>query len=267
MVQVSCCTFVKNVIKNDYPVEHWINQHADLFDDLVIVDTGSDDGTFDLIKGYDKKNSKVQVFLIPVIDEGNNDWFRKCKSLAIRNTKFNSVLYLDVDEFIHEKDAKYIYEFAKTMQHHNIDGRLAYRQFLGNTFTEMATSTFGYTTQTRLFRKDRPFDIHVDGGGMYNQGAKTMDCKAEIFHYGYVRDLASLDWNKSIQHNRFEDNEKAKELLEEDPEYPINLAKMLKNHRRLKVFGEFPRVVRENIEDFFEIMVDPFDNELLEKYV
>ena len=264
MVKVSCCTFIKNAKYNDLPINHWIHQHGPLFDEVIVVDTGSEDGTFKVVSDLANHYENVHSYLIEIEDQGDNKWYRDCKKAAIDVATYNTVLFLDADEFIHEKSAPEVYKTAHIMQENNINGQLKYKQFVGNLFTEVVDTAFGYFYQTRLFRKDRPYKIWQDGGGFFNKDAKGFPCMATIWHYAYVRDPQSLNWKGKIQHSRMFDEEN--EWLEKRPkdmEKEIDLERLLGGRNRIKIIGDFPKQIRENPLDFFKMVIDPIDEVLL----
>lgn len=266
-MNLSCCTFIKDAIYNDLPIDLWIQQHSSIFPDVVVVDTGSQDGTYEMISEYDIK-SNVRIMRIPIEDKGDNDWFRECKVAAINQTKYNAVLFLDADEFIHEDEAPYIFQRAQMMFQRNVDYGLSYRQFIGNLFTQIHGLRFGYYAQNRLFRKDKEYTIHVDGANFWNKNCMHGQCPAKIWHYGYVRDPKSIGWKTHIQKNRFKDHDEAAKTMKEGlpkdrkPYIPQDLLE----EPRWKVLGKFPKVVRENPERFFKFQMDDIDSELMVNY-
>ena len=79
----SCCTFIKNAKEIDVEIELWIKHHCSLFDEVVVADTGSTDGTLDILKRLTDEYANLKVVYRVIEDKGNNKWFRDCKQFAI----------------------------------------------------------------------------------------------------------------------------------------------------------------------------------------
>ena len=85
---LSVCLIVKNELKN---LKELIPQLLNISDDIVIVDTGSTDGTKDFLKN----NSKIKFFEIKWEDD-----FSKARNFSIEKAKNNFILWLDADDRI-----------------------------------------------------------------------------------------------------------------------------------------------------------------------
>ena len=90
-VTVALCMIVKNeedILPKTFP------QFNKLFDEIIVVDTGSSDNTKNIIKSYG---------VVPVEFEWVND-FAKARNESIKNAKSDWIVWLDADEYINDED-------------------------------------------------------------------------------------------------------------------------------------------------------------------
>lgn len=268
MSKFSCCTFVKNSFEIDVELELWIRHHASLFDEVVVADTGSTDGTIKLLKRLANDIDNLLVINQSVKDNGNNKWYRDCKKIAIENATHNNIIYLDADEYIHEAFVPRVYEYiTKWAKGVRFNGALCYRQFVGNLFTE--AQGWNYTWQVRIFRKDIPYKISIDGANFVNEGYSPFDRPQIIlYHYGYVKDKKKQLKKCTIQHLRHKDHiasklTQEKDIKQFDDYQPIDI---LLESNAIKQIDGFPKIVRENPEAFYRYEVHNGDDLLLEYY-
>lgn len=112
-------SFIHNGIKQDYHYRETIRCLADLCDKVVIVDAGSDDGTYeDLMDFIDKLNKEYDVYYtkIKLLRFSNEEWheqkgreklsFFSNKAIEALDTDF--VFYLQMDEILHEDSFQYV---------------------------------------------------------------------------------------------------------------------------------------------------------------
>jgi glycosyltransferase involved in cell wall biosynthesis len=89
-VPICLATFVKN---EAHCIEHMFKSVVDHVDEIVVVDTGSTDGTQDICKKYVK-----HIYETPFTD------FGKIRTLTMRLATTPWVLMLDADETIERPD-------------------------------------------------------------------------------------------------------------------------------------------------------------------
>lgn len=265
----SCCTFIKNSFEIDVQLELWIRHHSILFDEVVVADTGSTDGTLKLLKKLADEIDNLLVVHKEVVDNGNNKWFRDCKKLAIDNAKYNNIIFLDADEYIHEAFVPRVYEYRrKWASGAKLNGALCYRQFVGNLFTE--AQGWNYTWQVRVFRKDIPYKISIDGANFVNEGYMPFDRpQIIVYHYGYVKDKKKQSKKGTVQHLRHKNHKASiiaqeKDIEEYDEYHPISI---LLDSNPIKQIEGFPKIVAENPEAFYSHEVHKGDDILLEEYL
>jgi len=264
----SCCTFIKNGFEIDVETELWIRHHAELFDEVVVADTGSTDGTVKLLKRLANEIDNLMVVHQEIEDRGNNKWYRDCKKLAIDKATHKNIIFLDADEYIHEAFVSRVYEYPKKWRKGmKVNGACTYRQFVGNLFTE--AQGWNYTWQVRIFDKSLPYKIFLDGANFNNRDWISIDRPQIIlYHYGYVKHKKKQLKKCTIQnlrHNNHQSVEIAdKKCVEEYDEYnPISI---LMESNAIKQIDGFPKIVRENPDAFYRYEVHKGDDKLLEYY-
>ena len=197
----SCCTFVKNSFDLDLELELWVRHHCSLFDEVVVADTGSTDGTVELLKKLADEIENLKVVHKEIVDNGNNKWYRDCKKLAVDEATHDAIIFLDADEYIHEAFVPRVYGHIKTWESGTkINGALIYRQFVGNLFTE--AQGWNYTWQVRIFRKDLPYKISIDGANFVNNGYLPFDRpQIVVYHFSRVKNKKKLSKKKIFSKN------------------------------------------------------------------
>jgi len=108
-------TTTKNVIENDYPWEASITSLLGFCDEVIIVDGGSTDGTWEKILEWSKKEEKIRPYQV------KRDWsnYRHAlydgqqKAVARSLCKGDWCWQSDVDEIVHEKDYHKIKTLAR----------------------------------------------------------------------------------------------------------------------------------------------------------
>lgn len=262
----SCCTFVKNGYEIDVETELWIRHHSELFDEVVVADVGSTDGTIELLQKLAEEIDNLKVVVKNISDSGNNKWFRDCKKFAIEQATNSAIIFLDIDEYLHEAFTEKVYDFVdKWNQGAKLNGALVYNQFVGNLFTK--AEGWNYTWQVRVFRKDIPYNISIDGANFVNSGYTPFDRpQIVLYHYGYVKDKKKQLKKCTVQNLRHTDHAASvaaheKEFNEYDEYNPIDI---LLDSNASKLIDGFPKIVMENPDNFWRYEVHNGDAELLD---
>jgi len=197
-MKISLCMIVKDEVEY---LEDCLNSAIHFVDEIIVVDTGSSDGTLELLAH--KFNEKVK--LEKVIWE--ND-FSKARNVSIAKAKGDWILILDGDEIIKGNPQ----EIRKLLEKTSEDAFFIHMKHIIKA-GEYYESAF----MPRLFRNNKPQykgrvheQIFLDG---IQCEAKTIPLKTcSIDHYGYFEE-------------RFKEKDKAKrniaiimEELKENPE-------------------------------------------------
>lgn len=102
MATLSLCMIVKNEEKN---LERCLTSCKNLFDEIVIVDTGSSDNTKNIAKKFTEK----------VIDFVWCDDFSKARNFAFSNAKSEYIMWLDADDVVPKTSLKKLQELKQNL--------------------------------------------------------------------------------------------------------------------------------------------------------
>lgn len=100
MISISLCMIVKNEEKN---LDNCLNSTKNLFDEIIIVDTGSSDNTKDIAKKY---TDKIYDF------KWCND-FAKARNFSFSKATKDYIMWLDADDIILENDLEKLLDLKK----------------------------------------------------------------------------------------------------------------------------------------------------------
>lgn len=104
MNTLSLCVICKNEEKSIGTLLESVK--GDLFDEIVVVDTGSTDGTLDILKRY---NVKIEHFT------WIND-FSAARNYSFSKATKDYIMWMDSDDYLLEKDYKKLLELKKRLQ-------------------------------------------------------------------------------------------------------------------------------------------------------
>lgn len=100
-MSISLCAIAYNESEH---LDYWYNHHKELVDEVILVDTGSRDGTF-------KKAKRLGIKVLPYHWEHH---FGRAKNFALRCCSKDWVLFLSPDYWIDKKDFDLIRELVKS---------------------------------------------------------------------------------------------------------------------------------------------------------
>lgn len=173
-MKLSACVIVKNEAKN---IEKWIANLRQVVDELIIVDTGSEDNTIELIES---------AGITPYHYEWNRD-FAAAKNYAIEQATGDWIVFLDADEYFTQESIEIFRELMQSYHLKKNVGGLLCR--LTNIDVDNHNQFISAMLQVRIFRNISSIryvgSIHEQ---LQNTG-KNLDmvyCQAlEILHTGY----------------------------------------------------------------------------------
>ena len=102
MVTISLCMIVKN---EEAVLERCLNSVSDLVDEIVIVDTGSEDRTRDIARAFTQK-----LYELPW-----NDDFAAARNASFEKAEMEYCMWLDADDVILEKDRQRFREMKEKL--------------------------------------------------------------------------------------------------------------------------------------------------------
>lgn len=145
-MKISACYIVKDAIHTlPYSIKHTL----EIADEIIIIDTGSTDGTIGYLKDMDDNNEKITI-RYDYVQDSNEFNFADARNYAKSECNNEWILFLDADEYIDkvyaEKLKKYIIENS------NQEGFVFQcNNFMESPFWKQQPVIF-YGTILRLFR-------------------------------------------------------------------------------------------------------------------
>jgi len=132
------------IVKNEEAVlERVLSSAKGIYDELIIVDTGSNDKTKKIAKKYTDK-----VYDFKWIDD-----FAKARNYAFSHATKDYIMWLDADDVFLEQDRKKILQLKKKLDSHYDIVTMKYN--VG--FDENGNPTF-QSTRERLFKREKNFE-------------------------------------------------------------------------------------------------------------
>lgn len=206
-MKVAGFTFIRNAVKNDYPIVEAITSILPLCDEFVVALGNSDDETEQLIMGINSPKIKiVHTVWDESIREGG-------AVFAIETDKaFNAIspdadwaFYIQGDECVHEKYLPLIKkEMEDNLANNKVEGLLfKYLHFYGS-YDYYGHSRRWYRREIRIVRNNKAVHSYRDAQGFRwdNRKLNVKLIDAYIYHYGWVKPPSGLK-NKLRSFNRF----------------------------------------------------------------
>jgi len=246
-MKVSGFTFIRNAVKNDYPVVEAITSILSLCDEFIVALGNSDDETEDLIRAINSPRIKI-------INTVWDDSLRAGGAVFAAQTDiaFNAIspdsdwaFYIQGDECVHED---YLPVIKKEMENNLADGRIEgllfkYLHFYGS-YDYYGQSRRWYRREIRILRNYKSIHSYRDAQGFRWDGRKICVklIDAYIYHYGWVKPPAGLK-NKLLNFNTFyHDDEWIAENLPGSFEFDYKNA-----DRLIRFTGTHPKVMQKRI--------------------
>lgn len=203
---ISLCMIVKN---EEHCLEKCLNSVKDCVDEIIIVDTGSEDNTVDIANQYGAK-----VFFYQWDDD-----FAAARNFSISKASGDWIIYLDADE---ELEPNCCHRLRKLAGNPNIEGYYFQinnvndkNEVLRHINVRMFKNKPQYRFKGRLHEQ-------ILGAIVENSQEKNVVVNSgiNIFHYGYTAS-EYFNKNKSDRNYRI-----LKKMLEEKPNDPFHLYNM-----------------------------------------
>jgi glycosyltransferase involved in cell wall biosynthesis len=185
-LDLTTCFIAGNVKKYGYPYEPAILQALKLSRVIINVDLDSEDDTVAIIK----------KFPVTVIENhwgqsknAGRVWLRQQKQKVIDAATTGFILYLDIDELLHEDAFSWI-QHILTRNLYGFNGiTFRYYHFYGDMkHVQPDNAGAGWSTKiTRLARRPTKFIDGSDGFGLAVPSLEVGMSPHRIFHYSHVR--------------------------------------------------------------------------------
>jgi hypothetical protein len=248
-MKVAGFTFIRNAVKNDYPVVEAITSILPICDEFVVALGDGDDETGDLIKAINSPKIKIinTVWDDSLRDGGSVFAAETDKAFRAISPDADWAFYIQGDECVHEK---YLPLIKKEMEDNLADSKVEgllfkYLHFYGS-YDYYGHSRRWYRREIRIVRNNKAIHSYRDAQG-FRWNDRKIQVKlidAYIYHYGWVKPPSGLA-NKLRNFNRFyHDDAWMDENLPETFEFDYTY----KNPDRLIHFtGTHPAVMQSRI--------------------
>lgn len=247
-MKVSGFTFIRNAVKNDYPIVQAITSILPLCDEFIVVVGNSEDETRSLIE--DINPSKIKI-IDSVWDDslraGGQVFARETdKAFAAISADSDWAFYIQGDEVVHEQYHPVIMkEMEINLNKPEIEGLLfKYVHFYGS-YDFYGQSRRWYRREIRLLKNVKGIKSYRDAQGfrLDDRKIRVKLIDAYIYHYGWAKPPKGLS-NKIRNFNRFYNDEAWMEQhMPETYEFDYGNA-----DRLLKFTGTHPAVMQKRIE-------------------
>lgn len=247
-MKVAGFTFIRNAVKNDYPIVEAIQSILPICDEFVVALGNSEDDTEDLIKGINSPKIKIiHTIWDESLREGGIVFAAETdKAFKAISDDVDWAFYIQGDECVHEKYLPLIKkEMEEILSNKKIEGLLfKYLHFYGS-YDFYGSSRRWYRREIRIIRKNSAIHSYRDAQGFRwnNRKINVKLIDAYIYHYGWVKPPTGLK-NKVRNFNKFyHDDEWIEKHIPEKIEFDY------KNADRLLPFNSsHPKVMQNRIK-------------------
>lgn len=247
-MKVAGFTFIRNAVKNDYPVVEAITSILPICDEFVVALGNCSDETESLIKAINSPKIRiVNTVWDESIREGGTVFAAETdKAFQEISKDADWAFYIQGDECVHEKYLPLIrQEMEANLTNKNVEGLLfKYLHFYGS-YDYYGHSRRWYRREIRILRNNPAVHSYRDAQGFRwnNRKIKVKLIDAYIYHYGWVKPPAGL-LNKLRNFNQFyHDDAWMAQNMPETFEFDY------KNADRLVPFkGTHPAVMQKRID-------------------
>lgn len=258
-MKVAGFTFIRNAVKNDYPMVEAITSILPICDAFYVAVGNSEDETQQLIE----KIGSPKIHLIKTvwdesIREGGVVFADETdKAFQTIPAEFDWAFYIQGDECVHEKYLPTIrQEMENNLNDQQVEGLLfKYLHFYGS-YGYYSHSRRWYRREIRIIRNQKSIHSYRDAQGfrLNNRKIKVKLIDAYIYHYGWVKPPNGLQ-NKVRNFNQFYHDDV---WLEENTP-PATADFDYKNADRLLPFkGTHPAVMQKRIAaSNWKLLIDP----------
>jgi hypothetical protein len=246
-MKIAGFTFIRDAVKNDYPIVEAITSILPLCDEFIVALGNSDDDTEQLVLGINSPKIKV---VYTTWDEDMREGgavFAQETDKAFKEISPDAdwAFYIQGDECVHEK---YLPVIKKAMQD-NLDNKevegllFKYMHFYGS-YNYYGHSRRWYRREIRVLRNNKAIHAYRDAQGFRWDGRKinVKLIDAYIYHYGWVKPPAGLKHKLRSFNKFYHDDTWIEQHVPETFEFDY------KNADRLIPFsGTHPAVMRNRI--------------------
>ena len=254
-MKVSGFTFVRNVVKYDYPVVESIRSILPVVDEFVVNVGRCDDGTLELIRSIGDQKIKIVESVWDETLRKDGLIYAQQTNIALSHCTGDWAFYIQADEVVHEDDLPIIQE---AMRRHlgdpEVKGLLfRYLHFIADYWS---TNPWFYHKAVRIIRNNGEVESCGDAVGFHlkvtqqylQSGPKKWiaPSNGRVFHYGWVKDpttmLAKVKEQITVYHGATPPPQQAALYTQDSFQY--------EDYAVLKEFaGQHPSVMQERIRE------------------
>lgn len=191
-MKVAGFTFIRNAVKNDYPIVEAITSILPVCDEFVIALGNCDDGTRQLIENINSPKIKILHTEWDDTKRSGGTVFAEetDKAFDAISPDADWAFYIQGDEAVHEKYHALIRkEMEDNLNDPKIEGLLfKYLHFYGS-YDFYSHSRRWYRREIRIIRNNKAIHSYRDAQGFRLNGRKIQVklIDAYIYHYGWVK--------------------------------------------------------------------------------
>ncbi|MEO6728479.1 MAG: glycosyltransferase family 2 protein [Candidatus Dojkabacteria bacterium] len=206
-MKVTGFTFIRNAVKNDYPVVEAITSVLPMCDEFIVVHGNSTDETFQLLESISSPKIKIidSVWDDTMREGGRTFALETDKALHAISDDTDWAFYIQGDEIVHEKYHELIKkEMEISLKDDQVEGLLfKYLHFYGS-YDYIAKSRRWYRKEIRILKNVKGMHSFRDAQGfrLNDRKIKVKEIDAYVYHYGWVKPPIELN-NKVRNFNKF----------------------------------------------------------------
>ena len=200
-MKVSGFTFVRNVVKYDYPVVESIRSVLPVVDEFIVNVGRCDDGTLELIRSIGDPKIRIVESIWDETLRKDGLIYAQQTNIALSHCAGDWAFYIQADEVVHEDDLPMIQEaMYRHLGNTKVKGLLfRYLHFIADYWS---TNPWFYHKAVRIIRNNGDVESCGDAVGFHlkatqqylQSGPKEWIAPAggRIFHYGWVKDPQTM---------------------------------------------------------------------------
>jgi len=200
-MKVSGFTFVRNVVKYDYPVVESIRSVLPVVDEFIVNVGRCDDGTLELIRSIGDPKIKIVESVWDETLRKDGLIYAQQTNIALSHCIGDWAFYIQADEVVHEDDLPIIQEaMRRHLGNPAVKGLLfRYLHFVADYWS---TNPWFYHRAVRIIRNNGEVESCGDAVGFHlkvtqqylQSGPKEWiaPSNGRVFHYGWVKDPKTM---------------------------------------------------------------------------
>jgi len=200
-MKVSGFTFVRNVVKYDYPVVESIRSVLPVVDEFIVNVGLCDDGTLELIRSIGDPKIKIVESVWDETLRKDGLIYAQQTNIALSHCTGDWAFYIQADEVVHEDDLPAIQEaMRRELGNPEVKGLLfRYLHFIADYWS---TNPWFYHKAVRIIRNNGEVESCGDAVGFHlkatqqylQSGPKEWIAPSDgrVFHYGWVKDPQTM---------------------------------------------------------------------------